>query len=219
MTPAINPQPAPDLPAADANSAVAAPIISPDTRRPERLPPRQVLTKKWPVLHAGNVPDVDLTTWDFRLFGLVAAEKRWTWDEFRGLPVRDVHADMHCVTRWSRLGMTWQGVLIKEVMREVSVLPEARFVLVHCEQGFTTNLPLADFLDNDTLCAWAADGEPLSPDHGGPLRLVIPKLYAWKSAKWIRGIEFLARDQPGFWEKAGYHMRGDPWSEERFGAW
>ncbi|MBL8829699.1 MAG: sulfite oxidase-like oxidoreductase [Planctomycetaceae bacterium] len=194
-------------------------IVSSDTEREQRIPPGQVLTRKWPVLHAGSTPQVDLTKWDLRLFGLVKQPARWTWDEFRALPSVDVRADMHCVTRWSRLSMTWHGVLVSEVMKHVELLPEARFVVAHCEQSFTTNLPIEWFLAEDALFAWGADGTDLSPDHGWPLRLVVPKLYAWKSAKWLCGVEFLAHDQPGYWERGGYHMRGDPWLEERFGAW
>ena len=194
----------------------AADVVSADTLRPRRVPPGQVATTRWPVLHAGKVPRVDLAGWDLTLRGLVEEPKTWTWDEFRALPATTVFADMHCVTRWSRLDNTWEGVLVREVMNHVSVRPAAKYVLVHAEQGFTTNLPLADFLGDDCLFAWAHDGRPLVPDHGGPLRLVVPRLYAWKSAKWVRAIEFLDRDEPGFWEQNGYHSHGDPWVEERF---
>ncbi len=191
-------------------------IISPDTRRDVRLPPRQVRAKRWPVLHVGATPKSDLATWDFRLFGAVDEPKTWTWDQFRALPAAVVAADMHCVTRWSRLDNLWEGVSVAEVVRRASPRPEARFVLVHAENGYTTNLPLADFLGDDCLFAWAHDGRPLEPEHGGPLRLVIPRLYAWKSAKWVRGVEFLDHDRPGFWERNGYHNQGDPWTEQRF---
>jgi DMSO/TMAO reductase YedYZ molybdopterin-dependent catalytic subunit len=190
--------------------------VSADTLREKRLPPGQSLTHKWPVLHAGETPTVDLTQWDFRIFGLVEKPVRWTWDEFRSLPQCEVAADMHCVTRWSKLGMSWRGVSVREVMRHVTLLPAAQFVLAHGENNFTTNMPLAGFLDDDALFAWWADGADLEPDHGWPLRLVVPKLFAWKSAKWVRGIEFLAQDRAGFWERGGYHMRGDPWLEERY---
>jgi DMSO/TMAO reductase YedYZ molybdopterin-dependent catalytic subunit len=194
-------------------------IISPDTLRDNRIPPRQAETRKWPVLHAGTVPNVQLAKWDFQIWGRIETERRWTWEELRRLPQTDVFADMHCVTRWSQLNMTWHGVTIKELLKDVTILPDAHFVLAHCEQGFTTNLPLADLLDDDTLLAWGANGAELTPDHGWPLRLVVPKLYAWKSAKWIRGLEFLTKDQPGYWERLGYHMRGNPWTEERYGSW
>ncbi len=186
-------------------------VVSPDTLRPDRVPRGQVRTSKWPVLHAGPTPRVDLATWDLRVSGAVEAEKSWTWDEFRALPAAVVAADMHCVTRWSRLDNAWEGVLVREVMAHVAPGAGARFVLIHAENGFTANLPIEDFLGEDCLFAWAHDGRPLDPDHGGPLRLVVPRLYAWKSAKWVRGVEFLERDEPGFWEQNGYHNHGDPW--------
>ena len=196
----------------------ALPVIeSPDTHRTQRIPPRQALTRKWPVLHAGTVPHVDLAHWTFHFFGLVEQPWRCTYEEFRSLPRLRVHADMHCVTRWSKLDLVWEGVSTREVFAKVTPRPGARFVLVHAEHGFTTNLPLDDFLGEDCLFAWAADGKDLDADHGGPLRLVVPRLYAWKSAKWVRGIELLAEDKPGYWERGGYHMRGDPWQEQRFG--
>ena len=191
-------------------------IISPDTTRSNRLPPRQSETRKWPVLHAGSVPDVDLATWDLEVFGLVAESRRWNWQAFRALPAVEVLADMHCVTRWSQLNMTWTGVAVRELMSHVTLLSPAKYVLVHAEHGWTTNMPLADFLQDDCVLAWAANGHDLTPDHGWPLRLVIPRLYAWKSAKWVRKIELLERDRPGYWERGGYHMRGDPWTESRF---
>lgn len=191
-------------------------ITSSDVQRAERIPPGQTQTRKWPVLHEGATPQVELATWSLRLFGRVEQTVEWSWEEFRALPRCEVLADMHCVTRWSRLDMVWTGVQVREVMRHVRLLADARYVLAHCERDFTTNLPLADFLEEDALLAWAADGEDLDPDHGWPLRLVIPRLYAWKSAKWIRGLEFLTHDQAGYWERGGYHMHGDPWAEERF---
>jgi DMSO/TMAO reductase YedYZ molybdopterin-dependent catalytic subunit len=196
------------------------PIISPDVLRANRLPPYQSLTRKWPVLHAGTVPPFDRSTWRFEVTGLVESPWSCTYDEFRALPTVQVKADMHCVTRWSKLDNLWEGVSTRTVLDQVRVRPEARFVMAICEPPypgeppFTTNMPLADFLGEDCLFAWAHDGKPLEPDHGFPLRLVIPRLYAWKSAKWIRGIELMAEDRPGFWESwenGGYHMRGDPW--------
>jgi DMSO/TMAO reductase YedYZ molybdopterin-dependent catalytic subunit len=191
-------------------------IISPDTLRPERVPKGQRKTNKWPVLHAGPTPKVDLATWDLKLFGAIDEPVSWTWDQFRALPSAAVAADMHCVTRWSRLDNVWEGVAVAEVMKHVVLKPEAKFVLIQCEHGYTTNLPLAEFLGDDCLFAWANDGRPLTPDHGWPLRLVVPRLYAWKSAKWVRAIEFLETDRQGFWERNGYHNHGDPWLEERF---
>jgi DMSO/TMAO reductase YedYZ molybdopterin-dependent catalytic subunit len=194
-------------------------IDSPDTRRRERIPPRQALTRKWPILHYGPTPRFDRAHWLFQVFGLV--EKPWqcTYDEFLALPRVRVHADMHCVTRWSKLDNVWEGVGTREVLGKVTPKPLARFVMVHSEHGFTTNLPLDDFLGEDCLFAWKHNGVDLDPDHGYPLRLVVPRLYAWKSAKWVRGIELMAEDRPGFWEDwshGGYHMRGDPWQEQRF---
>jgi DMSO/TMAO reductase YedYZ molybdopterin-dependent catalytic subunit len=187
--------------------------------RAERLPPGQVLTRKWPVLHAGSVPMYDLSKWTFRIFGLVEREWSCSYELFQALGASQVKADMHCVTRWSKLDNLWEGVSTGTVRSQVKVRPEAKFVMVHCEYGFTTNLPLTDFLGDDCLFAWKHNGQLLEPDHGYPLRLVVPRLYAWKSAKWVRGIELMAEDQAGFWERwenGGYHMRGDPWEEERF---
>jgi DMSO/TMAO reductase YedYZ molybdopterin-dependent catalytic subunit len=194
-------------------------VVSPDTRREERLPPHQVLTRKWPVLHAGPTPGFDRAHWVFQVFGLVVRPWQCTYDEFLALPRVQVHADMHCVTRWTTLDNVWEGVNTREVMRHVELLPQARFVMVHCEHGFATNLPLDDFLGDDCLFAWKNRGQDLTPDHGYPLRLVVPQLYAWKSAKWVRAIELMEHDRAGFWERwenGGYHMRGDPWREQRF---
>jgi DMSO/TMAO reductase YedYZ molybdopterin-dependent catalytic subunit len=188
-----------------------------DTARDPRLPPGQVLTRKWPVLHAGEVPiyaDLD-REWDSYVFGEVEEKRRFTWAEFRSLPRLTVHADMHCVTRWSKLDNAWEGVATRELLKHVTPKPTATHVMVHAENGFTTNLPLADFFAEDSLFAFGHNGQPLEPDHGYPVRLVVPRLYAWKSAKWVRGVEFLDRDHPGFWERLGYHMRGDPWAQER----
>ena len=196
-------------------------IISSDTLREMRLPPGQALTRKWPVLHAGETPIYKnlAKEWNLFIFGLVKQQKTFSYAEFFALPRVEVLADMHCVTRWSKLDNRWEGVATKELLNHVEPKPEAKFVMVHCEQGFTTNLPISDFLADDALFAMKHNGVDLEPDHGYPVRLVIPKLYAWKSAKWVRGIEFMADDRPGFWEEwqhGGYHMRGDPWTEERF---
>lgn len=192
-------------------------IVSEDMQRSRRVPPGQAETKKWPVLHYGNVPRVDLKGWEFRIEGLVG--KGWScgWEEFRALPWVDVKCDIHCVTRWSRLNNTFSGPSTRTVLEKAGGAgAKAKFVLVNCEQGFTTNLPLADFLGDDCVFAIEHDGKPLEPDHGWPVRLVIPKLYFWKSAKWVRGIELMEKDVAGFWEQNGYHMRGDPWAEERY---
>lgn len=194
-------------------------IISPDTHRENRIPPGQSRTKKWPVLDAGGPPRIDLETWRFRITGLVNEAREWDWNSFQQLPRVKVFADFHCVTRWSRLGNTWEGVPVSQLIAECGGLkPDARFVVAHAyDFGWTTNMPLADFLVEDALVAITHDGDPLSVEHGAPARLIVPRLYAWKSAKWIAGLEFLANDRAGFWERNGYHMHGDPWTEERFG--
>ena len=198
------------------------PIISPDTRRDDRLPPRQVLTRKWPVLHAGPVPPFDPATWDLTVFPipLVNKIKRFSWAEFAALPRVAVFADMHCVTRWSKLDNLWEGVATTELLKHVTVSPAAKFVMVHGEYGFSTNMPVEDFFADDAVFAMRHDGADLTPEHGYPVRLVIPRLYAWKSAKWVRGVEFMTDDRPGFWESdehGGYHMRGDPWVTDESG--
>ena len=182
---------------------------------PSRLPPGQYHTDRFPVLHAGVVPDVDLATWDFTVGGLGAAA-RWTWDEFRQLPSTSLTCDIHCVTKWSKFDTEWEGVPTTTVAAAAGIPDEATHVLVRAEHGFTANLPIADFLRDDNLFAHTYGGEPLEPDHGWPLRLVVPHLYFWKSVKWVRGFDFLDHDQPGFWERNGYHMYGDPFEEQRF---
>jgi DMSO/TMAO reductase YedYZ molybdopterin-dependent catalytic subunit len=200
-------------------SAPPGAIISPDTYRQQRIPPGQSRTKKWPVLDASGPPHVNLDTWKLKVYGRVGNPAEWNWREFNELPRVRVFADFHCVTRWSRLGNVWEGVSISEIMaRAGGPRPEAAFVLAHgYDRGFDTNLPLTEFLAEDALVAIRHDGEPLSLDHGGPARLVVPRLYAWKSAKWLQGIELLESDQAGFWESNGYHMQGDPWKEQRYG--
>ena len=187
-----------------------------EMRAAGRLPPGQSLTLKWPVLHEGSVPHFNPQTWDFRVFGLVEAPLRLSWQEFSSLPQSEMLADMHCVTRWSRFDNHWAGVLATELMRRVKLRPEARYLMVHAEQGYTSNLPLVDFLRPTTIFALRHDGEPLAPDHGYPLRLVVTHLYAWKSVKWVRGIELIDRELPGFWEENGYHIYGDPFKEQRY---
>jgi DMSO/TMAO reductase YedYZ molybdopterin-dependent catalytic subunit len=184
---------------------------------PARLPPGQYLTDKWPVLHAGSVPRVDLSTWDFRVFGSVENEVALSYDELQALPQAEITTDIHCVTRWSRFDAAFRGVHWRELAKLVRPMPEARFVIAHAEQGFTSNLPLQAIEAEDALIAWEADGEPLTPDHGWPLRLVVPSRYFWKSAKWLRGLEIRANDRPGFWERYGYHNDADYWKEERYG--
>ena len=179
-------------------------------------PPGQSLTLKWPVLHYGSVPVFDAKTWDFRIYGFVEEGARFTWEEFNALPKVRRRSDFHCVTRWSRFDNQWEGVAFRELLRRVRIKPGAAYVLIHAEQGFTANLPLADLDREEVLLATHHDGNSLSPEHGYPLRLIVPHLYAWKSVKWVRGLEFLERDVPGFWEQNGYHMYGDPWREQRF---
>ena len=182
----------------------------------DRIPPGQARTSKWPVLTYGLTPRFDPRTWTFRCFGLVEEEVTWTWEEFLALPRTEVRCDIHCVTRWSRLDNRFEGVHIREIMKRVRLKPEAAYVMIHADPDYTTNLPLADLVDDDVLLALKHDGDDLTPDHGGPLRLVVPKLYFWKSAKWLRAFEFLDVNPPGFWELNGYHMHADPWQEERY---
>ncbi len=186
-------------------------IESPDIHRDNRIPPRQAQTRKWPVLHAGSVPRIDLKRWTFHVFGLVEQPWQCSYEEFKALPRVRVRSDIHCVTRWSKLDNLWEGVSTRTVLEKVKVDPRGKYVMVHAEGGWTTNLPLADFLGEDCLFAWLHNGQELELDHGWPLRLVVPRLYFWKSAKWVRGVELMEKDRPGFWEEGGYHMRGDPW--------
>jgi DMSO/TMAO reductase YedYZ molybdopterin-dependent catalytic subunit len=198
------------------------PTISRDTRRENRLPPHQVQTRKWPELLAGSIPPFDPLAWDFTIFPvpLVNQVKQFTWPEIAALPRVKVFADMHCVTRWSMLDNLWEGVPTSELRKHVQISPLAKYVMVHCEYGFSTNLPIDDFFDDDCLFAFKHNGHELTLEHGFPIRLVVPKLYDWKSAKWVRGIEFMEADRPGFWEtpeNGGYHMRGDPWVVDETG--
>ena len=182
----------------------------------DRLPPGQALTQKWPVLHVSSIPQFNPTTWDFYIRGLVKESKRFTWAEFSALPTVTQASDMHCVTRWSKFDSTFEGIPVAEVMQHVELLPEATHVMVHADPSYTTNIALEDFLDDDVMFPLKYEGQPLAPEHGYPVRLLVPKLYLWKSAKWVRGLEFMAEDKPGFWENYGYHNHGDPWQEERF---
>jgi DMSO/TMAO reductase YedYZ molybdopterin-dependent catalytic subunit len=193
-------------------------IVNPDTQRPNRLPPGQKLTEKWPVLHYGKVPNIDVKKWTFKITVLVKKERTLTFDEFIAMPQVEVFSDIHCVTSWSRFNNTWEGVSTGTIAEIVGIKPEAKYVIVKGEGGFTTNLSLEDFLAEDALFALKHDGKPLTAEHGGPVRLVVPRLYFWKSAKWVTGIELKAENEPGFWERAGYHMHGDPWREERYGG-
>ncbi|HEY3012699.1 MAG TPA: sulfite oxidase-like oxidoreductase [Gemmatimonadales bacterium] len=187
-----------------------------ETSASDRLPHGQVLTRKWPVLIYGETPRADLETWTFRCFGLVEEPISWSWPEFLQLPRVEVTSDVHCVTRWSRFDNRWEGVAVSEIFRRVRVRPEAVAVMVHADPDYTTNLLLTDLLGEDVLLAIKHDGMDLPADHGGPCRLVVPRLYFWKSAKWVRGLECLDFNAPGFWEMNGYHLRADPWKEERY---
>lgn len=192
-------------------------VVSPDTRREHRIPPGQVRTRKWPVLHWGHVPTVPHDRWRLEINGLVERTLRFTWAEFQELPRVQIFADFHCVTRWSRLGNLWEGVAVRELLARAGVRPEAKFIVATgYDSGWTTNLPFDDFNREDALIADQHDGQPLDDDHGGPARLIVPQLYAWKSAKWLKALTLVATDEPGYWERLGYHNHGDPWTEERF---
>ncbi len=187
-------------------------------RRPEvdpsRLPPGQYLTHDFPVLSAGPTPRVPLDTWTFEVTGLIDEPRSWSWDELNSLPTETVTLDIHCVTKWSKLGTTWTGVSLDVLLEGVET--EATHVMASSHGGYTTNLPLADVTGGKAWIATGYDNEPLAPEHGGPARLLVPHLYIWKCAKWVRGIELLAEDRPGFWERNGYHIYGDPWREQRY---
>ena len=188
---------------------------APDQGMGDRVPPGQFLSNKFPVLTYGSTPKVDLDTWKFRVFGLVEQEVELTWDQFTKLTWTTVTADFHCVTQWSSLDNTWEGVTFPDLMALAQPKPEAKFVMAHCFGGYTTNLPLEVAME-EGLLAHKQDGEPLGEGHGWPLRLIIPSRYGWKSAKWLNGIELIAEDAPGFWEQRGYNNNADPWKEERF---
>jgi DMSO/TMAO reductase YedYZ molybdopterin-dependent catalytic subunit len=183
----------------------------------DRLPPGQVLTEKFPVLQFGQVPSYpDLSTWDLKVWGAVGTPLTLTWAEVRALPSRQVTLDIHCVTRWSKLDTTWEGAPIADLAETAGVQPDAAHVILHSEYGYTANVPRDVALQPEALIAWSFDGRPLEPEHGYPLRALIPGRYFWKSAKWLRGIEFSAEDRPGFWERNGYNNNADPWREERY---
>jgi DMSO/TMAO reductase YedYZ molybdopterin-dependent catalytic subunit len=182
----------------------------------DRLPPGQKLTDGWPVLHYGGIPRFDRAKWSFQIVGLVENEVSLSYDEFKNLPNTTVHCDIHCVTHWSKFDNDFTGVKFTDVLKLVNVRPEAKHVMVHSYGGYTTNVSLEELMDEDVLFSWEHNGSDLDPEHGFPLRLVVPKLYFWKSAKWVRGIQFIEREQPGFWEQYGYHIHGDPWREERY---
>ena len=181
-----------------------------------RLPPGQSLTLKWPVLHEGDIPAFDPARWDFQVRGLVQNPLRLTWEEFQKLPQVRIVADFHCVTAWSKFDNEWTGVPFRVIAEMARPKPEARYVMVHADRGYTTNVPLDDLMRDNVLFATAHAPEPLTPEHGAPLRLIVPHLYAWKSAKWARGLDFVDQDRAGYWERVGYHMYGDPFKEQRY---
>ncbi len=192
-------------------------VDSPDTKREDRVPAGQFLTDKFPVLHYGQTPDIDVSKWTLKIWGLVEQEKELTFSEFDALPKISLHCDIHCVTTWSKLDTNWVGVQAKELLKIIKLQPQATHVLVHAHTNWSTNLTLEDFFQEDVIFATEYEGKPVSADHGGPVRLVVPRLYFWKSAKWVTGVQFLSREVLGFWEKYGYHSHGDPWKEERYG--
>jgi DMSO/TMAO reductase YedYZ molybdopterin-dependent catalytic subunit len=181
---------------------------------PSRVPPGQYVVDDFPVLSAGPTPHTQLADWSFTIRGLVDEPLTWTWDEFRALPSETVDVDIHCVTKWSKLDTSWRGVSIDTLLERVDT--SAEYLLAWSDGGYTTNLPLEDVVDGKAWIAYEYDGEPLEPEHGGPARLLVPHLYFWKSAKWVRGLELREDDGPGFWERFGYHMYGDPWHEQRY---
>jgi DMSO/TMAO reductase YedYZ molybdopterin-dependent catalytic subunit len=185
-----------------------------DGGRADRVPPGQYLTDGFPVLSAGPTPHTPLEDWTFSIVGELDEPRRWTWDELQALPAEDVTVDIHCVTRWSKLDTAWKGVSLDTLLEGVET--EAAYALAFCDGGYTTNLPLEDLLGGRAWVAYGYDGGPLDPEHGGPARLLVPHLYFWKSAKWVRGLRFTAEDEPGFWEVNGYHDYGDPWREQRY---
>jgi DMSO/TMAO reductase YedYZ molybdopterin-dependent catalytic subunit len=183
---------------------------------PERLPPGQYLTERFPVLHVGEVPTYRPGEWSLTVDGLVERPFTLGWDELRALPSVTITTDIHCVTKWSKFDTRWTGVRVRDLVERAGARPDATHVMGHAEQGYTANLPLADLLRDDALVAWAYDDADIEPVHGGPVRLVVPHLYFWKSPKWLRRLELMAADAPGFWEQNGYHMHGDPFREQRF---
>ena len=182
----------------------------------DRLPPGQKVVEDWPVLTYGGAPRIDPGAWRLRVFGAVDREVEFDWEQFRSLPAATVKCDIHCVTSWSRMDNEFEGVLFQELLSHFKPLPSATQVMAHCYGGYTTNVPLSDLMRENVLLAYMHDGRELTSSHGGPVRLVVPHLYFWKSAKWLRGLQFMDKEEAGFWEMYGYHMRGDPWKEERY---
>lgn len=187
----------------------------PESEQSDRVPPGQYLTKGFPVLTYGDTPKISTAEWRLKVWGL-ATPKTYTWDDLMSLPISEFHLDFHCVTRWSRLDMDWTGIKVTDFLKTIELDPKATHVMQHSYGGYTTNLTLDEFARDDNFFGFKVSDEPLTADHGGPMRIVVPHLYAWKSAKWINGLEFLDHEELGFWERNGYHRRGDPWLEERY---
>lgn len=188
-----------------------------EMKKSGRLPPGQSLTNKFPVLTYGPVPKFNPETWDFKVFGTVERPTQWTWETFQTLPTVKITVDIHCVTRWSKFDTEWEGVQFKHIAELVGMKPETKHIIAHCDYGYTTNVPVEDMMRDDVLLTYKYDGKPLEPEHGAPVRTLVPHLYFWKSAKFLRALEFSEVDKPGFWEQAGYHNYGDPFKEERYG--
>lgn len=191
-------------------------MVRPTEEEAHRVPPGQRLTRGWPILHASPIPAFNPALWQFRVWGLVENEIEWSYDQFRALPAVTITSDFHCVTGWSKLDNTWEGVSIRTVVDAAGLKPQASHALVWAPYGYSANLPLDVLIDDDVLFAWNHDGEPLDPEHGGPLRLVVPKRYAWKSVKWANGLQIVDRDQRGYWEERGYHNNAEPFAEQRY---
>jgi DMSO/TMAO reductase YedYZ molybdopterin-dependent catalytic subunit len=187
----------------------------PTAENSDRVPPGQYLTNGFPIMTYGQTPKISSDQWEFKVWGLVTA-KTFTWDDFMSMPQNNFTADFHCVTRWSKLDVQWTGVKVTDFLQHLEIDPKAAYIMQHCYGGYTTNIPLSDFIKEENFFAHTLFGQPLPVDNGGPMRLVVPHLYAWKSAKWINGIEFMREDKSGFWERNGYHRRGEPWTEERY---
>jgi DMSO/TMAO reductase YedYZ molybdopterin-dependent catalytic subunit len=181
-----------------------------------RLPPGQYLERGFPVLSAGPTPHTPLTSWDFSIIGQVKVPRRWNWDEIHTLPQENITTDIHCVTKWSKFDTHWEGVSVETLLQQVELDGNPGYVVVYSDGGYTTNLPLKDVLNHQAWVAYAYEGQPLPPEHGGPARFLVPHLYFWKSAKWVRGLRLVDKDEPGFWESFGYHNYGDPWKEQRY---
>ncbi|MEQ1738163.1 MAG: molybdopterin-dependent oxidoreductase [Rhodoglobus sp.] len=180
----------------------------------DRLPPGQTLVEDWPVLSAGPTPRIETDEWKFEIKDETGTDHSWTWDEMQALGLEDITVDIHCVTHWTKLDMPWRGISLDRLFENVE--SEYDYVMAHSYGGYTTNVPLEDLLEGKSWIAFEADGEPLDPEHGGPARLLVPHLYFWKSAKWVRALTMMPTDDPGFWEQSGYHLHGDPWQEERY---